>query len=402
MRNDSKSFISMLLMLAFLLALIYAARCFPVFDAKPKEEEPEGPLLSELDEEALLASYEEAEKSLLLWYTDVTMEPFFQKAVLDYYRETGLAVQMEERDPLLFLEQVYDASIAEEGEAPDLYFTGGDVLEEACLMGIAAEQEDSSEMPPDIAETARDAALLRGQAFGYPICFDTPVFVYLTEAFPEEPESLEAILDYAAEVGLKIEVGNILEWDLADEFYDLAFLGDCYTFSDEKTGSLLVDTDEAILAKKMDFLRRLSETITLDAGTISEGTVVSRLNHQAAASIIMDSDDLSRITVPYGVLPLIPLTDSLSMRGCAVTDMLFVNALSSESDEAAAFADFCMWEETEAVHELTPHYSVSGKANQDGEAQIVFEAYEKAAPLPHSMDSEDFLKTLRTEIIKLF
>ena len=285
---------------------------------------------------------------------------------------------------------------------PDLFLCGGDVLEEAVLLGLAEKQERSPDPENAPSETAENAARLRGESYGFPLCFDTPVFVYIKEAIPEEPASIEEILRQVSEEGLKIEVGNILEWDLNDEFYDLAFLGDCYEFSDEVKGHLTVKTDEKLLSEKMKYLSELSDAITLDASALSEETVVNHLNHLVTACAFIDSDDLSKLRVEYGVLPTVPLTDRLFSTGCAETEMLLVNSFSDRKEKAASFAAFLSRQEAEKVHALSPHYSVYADANREDDDAAVFLAYENAQPLPHSMDSEDFLKSLRLEILKIF
>ncbi len=401
MRESAKSFLSMCFVLLLLFLLILGVRRFPVLSPVEKETAEETPL-SELSDEELLTRYTEAEKTLLLWTSDSEMESFLEEAALDYYRETGIAAQIKLKDPAFFLEQIYDASCSEEGGFPDLYLTGGDVLEEACLLGLAEKREGYPGPEKMPSETAEAASSLRGISYAYPLCFDTPVFVYLKEAIPEEPVSVDAILQQVTEEGLKIEVGNILEWDLNDEFYDLAFLGDCYTFSDESEGHLTITEDEALLSKKTKYLNELSEAITLDASTTSEGAVLNRLNHLATACAIIDSDDLSKLRVEYGVLPQIVLKDDLKTGGCAATEMVFINPFSEQKEEAAGFAAFLTAEEAKKVHELTPHYSVYGDVNQEGDSAVVFRAYEDAQPMPYSMDSEDFLKSLRLEILKIF
>lgn len=402
MRNENRIFISILLVMALVLLLIFAVLRYP---AQQGSEEAVG--LSEtegteaLSEELLPEAYAEAEKTLTLRYADPGMKNYLEQCALDYFRETGIAVETELGDEIGYLDGIYADSIGEDGTYPDVYLLGADSLEEAYLLGLAAENPYLAGETA-LSETAVAASTLRGKAYGYPVCFDTPVFVYLTEAFTEEPTSIQAMLDFVAENDLPIEVGNLMEWDIDDEFYDFAFVGDCFTFSDEEKGRLTVTRDEALFKKKLEFLSALTESITLDAKTLSEGSVVSRLNHQATASAIVDSDDLVHLNVPYAVLPLLPLNDELSTRGCAYTEVLLVNAFSDQQDAAADFARFVMTEESAGVEELTPHFSVSPVPEADADTAAVYAAYEAAEPMPHSMDSDDFWKSLRLEIMKLF
>ncbi|MBQ6441292.1 MAG: extracellular solute-binding protein [Lachnospiraceae bacterium] len=401
MRKEDQRFFSVLILLGVMLLLLFLALKYPLAGTAAEEAGTDGETAVEEDPDMLADAYEKAEKTLTLWCADPEMEAFFQQCALDYFAQTGNAVRVEMKDGMNYAEQIYEESIAEDGALPDLYLAAGDELEELVLLGLAAEKT-VDEDNPDLAETAKKAAMLRDLSYGYPLCFNTPVFVYLTEAFEEPPTSIRGMLDFIAENDLPIEVGNIVEWDADDEYFDFAFVGDCFAFSDGEKGTLDVTRDDALFDQKLAYLKELTESITIDAETVSEGAVVSHLNHSATASAIIDSDDLSRISVPYGVCPLIPLDEKLSMRGAAVTEMLCVNGFSERKDAAAAFARFAADGEQGLIHQLSPHFSVAASQNTDGDGAIAFAAYENAEPMPHSMDSDGFWKSLRNEILKLF
>ncbi len=400
MRKEDQRFFSVLLIMGFLLLLLFLALKFPYSKTAVKEAgtDPEETTGSS---EALAEAYENAEKTLTLWYADPAMEDYFEQCALDYFEKTGTAVRLELRDGLQYAEQIYEESISENGAAPDLYLAAGDELEELVLLGLAAETEGAEE-EPDLAETAKKASMLRDVSYGYPLCFNTPVFVYLTEAFKEQPASIQGMLDFISENDLPIDVGNLVEWDADDEYFDFTFVGDCFAFSDEEKGHLAVTRDDGLFERKLAYLKELTDSITIDAETVSEGAVVSHLNHAATASAVIDSDDLCNVTVPYGVCPLIPLDETLSMQGAAVTELLLINAFSGSQEDAAAFAWFIATEEQGLVHEMSPHFSVAASQNTEGDAAVAFDAYENAEPMPHSMDSDNFWKSLRTEILKLF
>ncbi len=401
MRKEDQRFFSVLILLAFLLLLLFLAAKFPLAGTAVEEDSMETETAESEDADALSDAYEKAEKTLTLWCADPEMEAYLTQCALDYYKETGTAVRLEIQDPLNYAEQIYEESIVEEGMLPDLYLAADDELEALVLLGLAAEKPEEAE-EADLPETAKKAAELRGTSYGYPLYFNTPVFVYLTEAFEEQPASIQGMLDFISENDLPIEVGNIVEWDADDEYFDFAFVGDCFSFSDEEKGHLSVTRDDALFEKKLAYLKELTDSITIDAETVSEGAVVSHLNHAATASAVIDSDDLSQLSVPYAVLPLIPLDETLSMRGAAVTGLLLLNDFSEQQEAAAEFAQFIAGQERDKIHELTPHFSVYASENTDGDAAVAFAAYENAEPMPHSMDSDDFWKSLRSEILKLF
>ena len=118
---------------------------------------------------------------------------------MDYYAKTGIAVGIRYVDEESYLEQIYDATMTEE-DYPDLYLAWNDAKDKAYLYGVATEEE-------------------------YPLFFDTLVMVYQKENFPEAPESISEILDYGQNNLLGEGVGNLLEWNVADGFYDYPFVG---------------------------------------------------------------------------------------------------------------------------------------------------------------------------------
>ena len=400
MRKEDQRFFSVLLIMGFFLLLLFLALKYPVSRSAGNEAVTETEQGNETPE-ALAEAYGGAEKTLSLWYADPAMEAFFGQCALDYFEKTGIAVDVTLCDSQQYAEQIYEESISEAGDAPDLYLAAGDELEELVLLGLAAERKEDAD-GTSLSGTAKKAAMLRENTYGYPLCFNTPVFVYLTEAFEEQPVSIQGMLEYISENDLPIDVGNLVEWDADDEYFDFVFVGDCFAFSDEEKGHLSVTRDDGLFEKKLAYLRELADSVTIDPDTLSEGAVVSHLNHAATASAVIDSDDLSNVTVPYGVCPLIPLDGTLSMRGAAVTELLLVNGFSARQEAAAEFARFVASEEQGLVHELSPHFSVDASQNTSGDAAMAFAAYENAEPMPHSMDSDNFWKTLRNEILKLF
>ena len=144
-------------------------------------------------------AYKAAQKELSFWYSDADCRNYFEQCAVDYYAKTGIAVGIRYVDEESYLEQIYDATMTEE-DYPDLYLVWNDAKDKAYLYGVATEEE-------------------------YPLFFDTLVMVYQKENFPEAPESISEILDYGQNNLLGEGVGNLLEWNVADGFYDYPFVG---------------------------------------------------------------------------------------------------------------------------------------------------------------------------------
>ncbi len=116
---------------------------------------------------------------IVIWYTDDSISDYLARAALQYYEETDVRVTPVLVSGLQYLEQINEAQLSGEG-APDLYIISNDTLEKAYLSGLAAQITD----PDGIVntDTYSDAALhavtYEGRVLGYPLYFETSVFVY--------------------------------------------------------------------------------------------------------------------------------------------------------------------------------------------------------------------------------
>lgn len=117
--------------------------------------------------------------NIVIWYTDDALSDYLARAALQYYEENDVRITPVLVSGLQYLEQISDAQINQEG-APDLYIISNDTLEKAYLSGLAAEIKD----PEGIVNNERfsDAALhavtYEDKLLGYPLYFETSVFLY--------------------------------------------------------------------------------------------------------------------------------------------------------------------------------------------------------------------------------
>lgn len=278
-------------------------------------------------------AYEAAQKELSFWYSDADCRNYFEQCAVDYYAKTGIAVGIRYVDEESYLEQIYDATMTEE-DYPDLYLAWNDAKDKAYLYGVATEEE-------------------------YPLFFDTLVMVYQKENFPEAPESISEILDYGQNNLLGEGVGNLLEWNVADGFYDYPFVGTEVEWN---------ETDE-----------------------IDRNQVVENFNQGASLCAIIDSDDLNKMTAEnYGVCGLPMLDDTTPMQGVARTGILLVNEFSGEKDMASDFAAFIEKEEVDTLHAMTGHISTAEGASRDEAEQAAFMQYQNSQLVPDAANAGEF------------
>ena len=125
---------------------------------------------------------EVSDNTLVMWYTDPSMEEYISDAILAYRQETGMDVQMVLVDAIDYLEKINDASVRGEGEypAPDLYITTHDNLMKAYLAGLATPIIDKDEkvVEDHFPGTALHAISCDGKHVAYPLYYETNFFLY--------------------------------------------------------------------------------------------------------------------------------------------------------------------------------------------------------------------------------
>lgn len=388
MEKENKRLFLVILVLAAFLGMLVSALRHPVVsftgktDAGGQEK----------------TAYDEAEPEVTLWYTDASLTDYFETCARQYYGKTGVAVDVILKDSLGFVETVYQTSMDDTGY-PDIYMIQNDSLGKAWLYGLAAENEDADAFAAGYAANAVTASSCDGKMYAYPLTFRTTVFVYQTSAFAETPASIQSILDLAETSEIGIMAGNLIEWDVTDEFYGFPFVGSSLSFEIQDGGKLCVNCDEELYQKELTYYQGLADTVAIDTETITRQQVLDDFSSGATLSAIMDSEDLSRISgIDYQVGRLPAMNEELSMKGCSYTELLVVNDFSREQKKAADFAAYVTTECAKDLEPETGHISVKSDAVTAERSRVIYSQYEDSAPIPNTMDVEEFLRELKNKL----
>lgn len=118
-------------------------------------------------------------ENIVIWYTDDAISDYLARAALMYYEENNVRVTPVLVSGLQYLENINDAQMKGEG-APDLYIISNDTLEKAYLSGLAAEISDPAGIvnSTTYSEAALHAVTYKDKLLGYPLYFETSVFLY--------------------------------------------------------------------------------------------------------------------------------------------------------------------------------------------------------------------------------
>lgn len=346
-------------------------------------------------------SYEKAKTDLTFWYEDESYQTFFETAALCYYEETGTKVAVQCQDTIDYMGDVYDKTMQDD-VFPDVYLISGDNLEEAYLYGLVSVNEKGLD-EINVATNAKNASVYGEKLLGYPLSYNTTVFIFQTDYFGEAPTSLQAIIDYSNENEPADNVEYLLEWDVNDPFYDFPFISNSVTFEKKEANSMHVVYDEELYQQDLEYFDGILASFSVDATTVSEDGIVENFLAGRTLSAIIDTDSLYKLDgYDYSIMLMPNLNDTLTAKSCATTDLLVVNDFSEKKDMASDFAYFATVTMSSELHPLTGHFSVIPSEAPTWVEQVSYEAYESAVLVPDSQDAKDFWVKLEETISEYF
>lgn len=346
-------------------------------------------------------AYAKASTDLIFWYEDDSYAAFFEEAARNYFSETGVKVSVEYQDTIDYMENIYDKTMQEDGY-PDVYLIPGDNLEEAYLYGLVAVNE-SDTADAGILPKAVEASSYQGKVLGYPLSYNTCLFVYQDGYFEEAPTSLQMIIDYSDQNEPAENVEYLLEWDVNDAFYDFPFISNSVTFDKSEAETMDVIYNEDLYNKDLEFFEKILESFSVDASKVSEDGIIENFLAGRTLSAVIDTNSLYRLEgYSYSLMPFPNLNEELATVTSATTDMLVVNDFSGQQETAADFAEFVTITMAEKLHAISGHYSVIPSENPDDIEIMANQIYESAMLVPNSQDARDFWVRLEETISKYF
>lgn len=354
-----------------------------------------------MGDEKAAEAYQKAKTDLVFWYEDASYDDFFQTAAIRYFAETGSKVAVQCCETLDYMGDIYDKTMQDDA-FPDVYLISGDNLEAAYRYGLAAVNDGEPDKDKLMAP-AREAAMYQGKLFGYPLSFNTCVFIYQTDYFASAPESLQSFIDYSNENEPAENVEYLLEWDVNDAFYDFPFISNSITFDKSEPGVLNVIRDEELYQKDLEYFDKILISFSVDAEKVSEDHIIENFKAGRTLSAIIDTDSLHRLEgYSYSLMQMPDLNEELPATSCAITNMLVVNDFSEKKAAAADFAQFVTTAMSDELYEMTGHFSVMQSEEPEWVEQVANEAYLSAVPVPDSQDARDFWVELEETISKYF
>lgn len=346
-------------------------------------------------------AYESAATDLVFWYEDASYSAFFEEAAVRYFTQTGIKVSVECRSTLDYIGDIYDKTMQDDA-FPDVYLIPGDNLEEAYLYGLVSVNEKGT-ADTGAVENAVIASTYEEKLLGYPLAFNTCVFIYQPDYFGNAPDSLQSIIDYSDENEPGENVEYLLEWDVNDAFYDFPFIGNSVTFEKNETDVMNVIYNEELYQQDLEYFDTILASFSVDAEQVSEARIIENFLAGRTLSAIIDTDSLYKLeNYHYELMKMPNLNETLQTATCATTDMLVVNDFTEKPDAAAEFARFLTVTMADELYARSGHFSVIPSEEQTVAEQVAFDAYETSVLVPDSKDARDFWVNLQETILKYF
>lgn len=346
-------------------------------------------------------AYQQAKTDLVFWYEDDVYAAFFEEAARRYFAETGIKVSVEYQDTIDYIGDIYDKTMQDDG-FPDVYLIPGDNLEETYLYGLVAVNDSNMEEAGILAHAA-EASIYQEKVLGYPLSYNTCLFVYQDGYFEETPSSLQMIIDYSNQNEPAENVEYLLEWDVNDAFYDFPFISNSVTFEKLEAETMNVIYNEEMYQKDLEYFETILESFSVDASKVSEDGIIENFLAGRTLCAIIDTNSLHHLEeYTYSLMPVPNLNEELTAVTSATTDMLVVNDFSGRQEDAADFANYVTVTMSEDLHELSGHYSVIPSENPDVTETVAYQTYESAVLVPDSQDAKDFWVKLEETISKYF
>lgn len=383
-----------------------------------------------------------------IWYTEDALTSYLDNAAITYYAQTGIHVQPVLVSGLEYLEKIHEETM-HGSEAPDLYIIGNESLEAAVLSGLAAELADSGHILNQTCfpRVALDAVCYQGDYVGYPLCFETAVFLYnktyleviaeqeaervakaqealetgndeegqgdLSEEMSEElkpeditpeyilPRSYVGILEFANSYDPPEGMEVFLKWDVTDIMYNYGFAGaymDLGGPAGDDRGRLDLYNTNAMYA--LSVFQDFNQFFSIEAKEISYDSVIDefmqgKVMFTFANTAVIEKLEKARaegaLPFEYEIAPLEMLNTTLQAKNLSVTDTVVVNGYGQKQALAEDFAAYLCGEY------ITNLYARSGKMCaynitefEYPQMETVRQCYEISMPIPKLVESGNY------------
>lgn len=401
-------------------------------------------------------------QTITFWYTDDAMTDFINSAAVSFYEETDIRVVPVKVSGLEYIENIYNATVTT-GNGPDAYIVSHDLLEKAYLSGTAGEIRDTNVIVTTVnyPETAIRAVSCRDKIVGYPLSFETGVFLYnktyletyvqekaieemlageetgdeitdqpedeeidLSEMEPilseEEadaailemlPENIDQIIDFANAYNAPEGLQALFRWDVTDIFYNYFFIGASTNVGGENGDDAdYIDIYNEDAIRSLRVYQHLNQFFAIDTEEISYEQVLQEFIEGKILYSVVTTDAIGKLEAAkkdetflfdYGVSEIPMVNEEIDSAGMSVTNAIAINGFSEEQDAANAFAKYLAFDLADGLYERTGKVPATTK--------VVFEnpnlsaaalAYASSQPITKMIEASNYWMQLEVTFTK--
>jgi arabinogalactan oligomer/maltooligosaccharide transport system substrate-binding protein len=248
------------------------------------------------------------------------------------------------------------------GVGADLFAAQHDQLSKVYKNNIGLPVTLSSEVEKSLLDSGRQATTLGGISLGYPVSAETYALYYNKDLISEDevPTTWEELIDWTKKFNKNNPGKQGFMMDVGNAYYSILFTTANGNRLFGKSGlnfmSSFLNTENAY--KGMKTFQALSKVINLPARDLTGGICDAAFTSGNAAMVISGQWNLrpyKNAGINYGVttLPALP-GDATPAASFVGVRCMFVSAYSKHPETAAAFAEFLLTEEMQALrYELT-------------------------------------------------
>ncbi len=292
------------------------------------------------------------DRPLTLWYTDEALTNYLESAAFDYQEKTGERVIPVLVSGLEYMEQIYKASMEEEG--PDLYIMSNDTLEKAYLAGLSYEIKDETGIVNEgnYPLPALWAVSYGDKRLGYPFYYETSILLYnqtyienlakdtiLAEANAAEgeaamaaieaagseeaaeqdvvaeaediqvteeeiaqtmdrliPTTIEGILSFAEDYDAPEQVEAVFKWDVSDIFYNYFVVGNYITVggnAGDNPENIHIYNEDAM--KCLAIYQKLNQFFSIEPDEVTYDSVLKEFIEGKTVFAVATTDAIEKI-----------------------------------------------------------------------------------------------------------
>lgn len=339
---------------------------------------------------------------LTLWYYDADLKNYMEVVKNEYFRHCGLRVDCQLVPVVDFFEQINSRNMVGK-DAPDLYVTGTDKLEEAYLGGVARVNEDAETYSlRNYSRNALSSVMYDGKLVGYPLCFDTAFFVYNKSLLEEKPESFAAIEEMSASFVKDPEsvVDMVMLYNVEDMISNYPFIGaylDLGGVNGDDVNSFNVYGEEMLEAAY--FYQELSANLHTDMETTTYDLAENSFVFGRSMMSILNCRSISALNkngTDYVICKMPKLNEELNTKTLSANWCVCVNPGTSDLERVIQLAKFMTFDRADLIYDATGYMSCARLSYKEKGFADVYAQYEMSGSLPKLIETEEMWKELKT------